>query len=117
METLDKLIDVLPSYAGFGHFGLVSGKINIKELLIEHKSFMKEFREKIAQFYSEKPETRYVLNNVLSFLLTRTDLPMEHSPVLMGISLGIVYGMMTSLGYRKIPKEELIYYDKFYSSL
>ena len=117
METLDKLIDVVPSYAGFGHFGLVSGKKNIKELLIEHKSFMKEFREKIAQFYSEKPETKYVLKKMSSLFLPRTDLPMEHSPVLMGISLGIVYGMMTSLGYRKIPKEELIYYDKFYSSL
>ena len=117
METLDKLIDTIPSYAGFGHFGLVTGKNNIKELLTEHKSFMKQFREKIVQFYSEKPETKYVLNKVSPLLLTRTDLSMEHSPVLTGISLGIVYGMMTSLGYRKIPEEELLYYNKFYSSL
>ena len=117
METLDKLIDTIPSYAGFGHFGLVAGKPNIKELLTEHRSFMKQFREKIVQFYSEKPETQYVLNKVSPFLLTRTDLSMEHSPVLKGISLGIVYGMMTSLGYRKIPEEELLYYNKFYSSL
>jgi len=117
METLDKLIDTIPSYAGFGHFGLVSGKNYIKELLKEHKTFMKQFREKIVQFYSEKPETKYVLNKVSPWLLTRTDLSMEHSPVLTGISLGIVYGMMTSLGYRKIPEEELLYYNKFYSSL
>jgi hypothetical protein len=117
METIDKLIDMVPSYAGFGHFGLVTGKSNIKELLVEHKIFMKQFREKIVQFYSEKPETKYVLKKIAPFLLTRTDLPMEHSPVLSGISLGIVYGMMTSLDYRKIPEEELIYYNKFYSSL
>jgi len=117
MASLDKLIQFPPIFAGFGHFGLVSGKLNIKELLIEHKSFMKQFREKIIQFYSEKPETKYVLNKITPFLLTRTDLSLEHSPILKGISLGIVYGMMTSLGYRKIPKEELVYYDKFYSSL
>jgi glyoxylase-like metal-dependent hydrolase (beta-lactamase superfamily II) len=117
METVDKLIDIPPSHAGFGHFGLVTGKKNNKELLVEHKSFMKQFREKIVQFYSEKPETKYVLNKLSSFLLPRTDLSMEHSPVLKGITLGIVYGMMTSLGYRKIPEEELIYYNKFYSSL
>ena len=117
MESLDKLIDIIPSNAGFGHFGLVSGKKHIEKLLKEHKTFMKQFREKIVQFYSEKPETKYVLNKVSPLLLTRTDLSMEHSPVLTGISLGIVYGMMTSLGYRKIPEEELLYYNKFYSSL
>jgi glyoxylase-like metal-dependent hydrolase (beta-lactamase superfamily II) len=117
MKTLDKLIDFIPLNAGFGHFGYVTGKKNIRELLIEHKSFIKEFREKIIKYYSEKPETKYVLNKVLPFLLTRTDLPMEHSPVLSGISLGIVYGMMTSLGYRKIPEEELVYYNRLYSSL
>ncbi|MHA2180524.1 MAG: MBL fold metallo-hydrolase [Promethearchaeota archaeon] len=117
METLDKLIETVPLNAGFGHFGLVTGRNNIKELLIEHKSFVKQFREQIIRFYSEKPETKYVLNKVKSWLLTRTDLSMEHSPVLAGISLGIVYGMMTSLGYRKIPEEELVYYNKFYSSL
>ncbi|MHA1932200.1 MAG: MBL fold metallo-hydrolase [Promethearchaeota archaeon] len=117
METLDKLIDYIPSYAGFGHFGVVTGKENVREMLIEHKSLMKEFREKIKQYYSEKPETRYILNKLSSFFHPRTDLSMEQSPVLQGISLGIVYGMMTSLGYREIPEDELIYYNKFYSSL
>jgi glyoxylase-like metal-dependent hydrolase (beta-lactamase superfamily II) len=117
MESLDNLIKFIPLNAGFGHFGFVIGRKNIKEILIEHKSFIKEFREKIIRFYSEKPETKYVLEKILPFLLTRTDLSIEHSPVLRGISLGIVYGMMTSLGYRKIPEEELHYYNKLYSSL
>jgi glyoxylase-like metal-dependent hydrolase (beta-lactamase superfamily II) len=116
METLDDLIDIVPLNAGFGHFGLVRGRKNIKKLLLEHKSFMIEFREKIIKYYSEKPETKYVLNKISPFLTHRTDLSMDHSPVLTGISLGIVYGMMTSLGYREIPKEELVYYKKFYSS-
>ena len=116
METLNNLEKLTPLNAGFGHFGLVRGRKNIKKLLLEHKSFMIEFREKIIKYYSEKPETKYVLNKISPFLLHRTDLPMDHSPVLTGISLGIVYGMMTSLGYREIPKEELVYYKKFYTS-
>ncbi|MHA2089038.1 MAG: MBL fold metallo-hydrolase, partial [Promethearchaeota archaeon] len=117
LETLDKFIESVPFYAGFGHFGLVNGIDTIRELIIEHKTFMKEFREKIVQYYTEKPETKYVLNKISSFLLPRMDLSIGHSSVLQGISLGIVYGMMTSLGYREIPEEELVYYNKYYSTL
>ena len=115
MDSLDKLIELNPTIAGFGHFGLVHGKENIKKLLKEHREFMKIFRDKIEIYYKEKSETKYVLNKILPLLLTRTDLSMEKSPVLMGIALGIVYGMMTSLGYREIPEDELSYYNKFYS--
>jgi glyoxylase-like metal-dependent hydrolase (beta-lactamase superfamily II) len=115
METLDKLINLNPLNAGFPHFGFVSGKKNIKTLIEEHRELMKEFCDKITQYFNEKPETKYVLNKIMPFLLPRTDLSMEKSPVLMGIALGIVYGMMTSLGYRKIPEDELAYFNKFYS--
>ncbi|MHA2397621.1 MAG: MBL fold metallo-hydrolase [Promethearchaeota archaeon] len=115
IQTLDKLVKLNPLKAGFPHFGLVHGKENIKLLLKEHKEFMNEFHDRIIQYYNEKPETKYVLNKILPILLPRTDLSMEKSPVLMGIALGIVYGMLTSLGYRKIPEDELAYYNKFYS--
>ena len=115
MDTLNNLEKLTPLKAGFGHFGLVNGEQNVRTLFLEHKSYMKKFREKIIKYYKEKPETSYVLKKMESFLLHRTDLSMDHSPVLSGISLGIVYGMMTSLGYREIPEEELVYYKKFYS--
>lgn len=117
METLDKLIEVVPLNAGFGHFGFVTGRRNIKELLIEHKSFMKQFREEIIRLYKERPETRYVLKNINSFLMLRTDFSTPRVPAVTGMTLAIVYGMMTSLGYREIPKEELYYYKKFYATL
>lgn len=115
MDTLNNLEKLTPLKAGFGHFGLVNGEKNIRKLFLEHKSFMKKFREKIRKYYKEKPETSYVLEKMTPFLYSRTDLSVEDNPVFSGISLAVVYGEMTSLGYREIPEEELVYYKKFYS--
>jgi len=115
MESLDKLKKVIPLKAGFGHFGVVNGRKNVKKLLFEHESFMKIFRERIIKYYNEKPETRYVLDKIFPSLTPRTDLSVDDNPVFSGIALAIVYGMMISLGYREIPPEELLYYKKYYS--
>ncbi|MFX1312319.1 MAG: MBL fold metallo-hydrolase [Promethearchaeota archaeon] len=115
MESLENLKKIIPLKAGFGHFGLINGKKNVLKLLLEHESFMNIFREKIIKYYNEKPETRYVLNKIFPLLISRTDLSVHYNPVLSGIALAIVYGMMISLGYRGIPSDELIYYNKYYS--
>ena len=101
MKTLENLKKLKPVKAGFSHFGVVNGESNVREILLEHESFMKEFRERIVKYYSERPETRYVVNKITPFLIKRTDLPVEDNPVFNGIILGIVYGMMIDLGYRK----------------
>ena len=101
MNTLQNLKNLSPSYAGFGHFGVVSGKKNFRDLLLEHESFMKEFRAAIIKFYSEKPETRYVFEQIMPMLIPRTDLSFGDDSIFNGIALGIVYGMMMDLGYRK----------------
>ena len=101
MATLRNLKDILPSKAGFGHFGVINGRENVRKMLLEHETFMKEFREAIIKYYSEKPETRYVLEQILPMLITRTDLSFEENSIFNGIALGIVYGMMMDLGYRK----------------
>ncbi len=100
MATLRNLKKLFPSKAGFGHFGVINGKENIRKMLLEHEAFMKEFREAIINLYSKKPETRYVLEQIMPMLIPRTDLSIEDNPVLNGIALGIVYGMMMDLGYR-----------------
>ncbi|MFW9899543.1 MAG: MBL fold metallo-hydrolase [Candidatus Thorarchaeota archaeon] len=102
METLEKLKKLRPVKAGFGHFGVVSGKANVREIVFEHESFMKEYRAKIIKYYEQKPETRYVVEKILPFLVHRTDLMGGDNPVLRNIILAIVYGMMVDLGYRKI---------------
>ena len=115
MDTLNNIEKLTPLKAGFGHFGLVNGEQNVRTLFLEHKSYMKKFREKIIKYYKEKPETSYVLKKMESFLYPRTDLSVDDNPVFSGISLAIIYGEMISLGYREIPGEELVYYRKFYS--
>lgn len=101
MATLRNLKNLFPSKVGFGHFGVINGRSNVRKMLLEHESFMKEFREAIIKSYSEKPETRYVLEQIMPMLITRTDLSFDENPVFNGIMLAIVYGMMMDLGYRK----------------
>jgi len=100
MSTLRNLKNLFPSKAGFGHFGVINGKKNVRKILLEHEVFMKEFREAIIKSYSKKPETRYVLEQIMPMLIPRTDLAIEDNSVFKGIALGIVYGMMMDLGYR-----------------
>jgi len=45
METLDNIKNLNPLKAGFGHFGLVNGKKNVRELILDNESFMKKFRK------------------------------------------------------------------------
>ncbi len=101
MNSIENLKKLQPLIAGFGHFGIVNGEKNIKEILLEHESFMKKFRKLIIKFYEEKPDTKYIVNKIIPILTERTDLTADHNPVFNSIALGIVYGMMMDLGYRK----------------
>jgi len=102
MKTLQKLKKIFPQKAGFGHFGVMNGKKILQETLAEHESFMQEFRNKIMQFYEEKPETSHVYNRILPFFTNRTDMLGRGHPVLENLILAVVYGMMMDLGYRKV---------------
>ena len=101
MKTLSNLKKLIVQKEGFGHFGVINGTDNIKAILDEHETFLKVFRQKIIEFYAEKPETKYVFEKILPFLIPRTDLPIDSNPIFKNIALGIVYGMMMDLGYRK----------------
>lgn len=101
METLANLKKLNPLKAGFGHFGVINGKENVRKILIEHEMFLKKFREEIILAYQEKPETKHVMEKIFPFLTPRTDLNIEGNSIFNGIALGIVYGMMMDLGYRK----------------
>ncbi len=101
MNTIENLKNLHPLNAGFGHFGIVNGEKNIRELILEHESFMKKFRALVIKFYEEKPDTKYIVNKIMPFLTERTDLTVDNSLIFNSIALGIVYGMMMDLGYRK----------------
>ena len=102
METIENLKKIKPSTAGFGHFGVVHGRDNVRNLLLDNESIMKEFRSDIIKYYQEKPETKYVFKKVFEKMALRTDLYSgDKHPILENIILGITYGMMMDLGYRK----------------
>ena len=109
MKTLENLKKLNPLMAGYGHFGIVNGQNNVRQILYEHKEFMEKFKTLIIKYHAEKPETKYVLNKILPELLPRTDLSIDSTPLFRNIALGIVYGMMISLGFRSIPKNEMKY--------
>ena len=111
MKTLVNLKQLHPLMVGFGHFGTVNGKNNVREILLDHESLMKKFKSLIIKFYNEKPETRYIVERILPILLPRTDLPVDDNPVFKSVTLAIVYGMMISLGFRSIPKNEMKYLE------
>ncbi|MFX1324495.1 MAG: MBL fold metallo-hydrolase [Promethearchaeota archaeon] len=115
MNSLKNLKKLTPSKAGFGHFGMIHGKENIRKLVIEHQKFMIQFRENIIKYYKEKPETQYVLKKILPSMTIRTDLSMNVTPVFESMILAIVYGEMISLGYRDIPDDERVLYEKYYA--
>ena len=102
MKTLENLKNLAPLKAGFGHFGVVNGKENVRKVILEHESFMKEYRTKIIKYYKEKPETRHIVKNITSFLIERTNFPNGEHPALKNVIIAIVYGMMIDLGYRKV---------------
>ncbi len=109
MNSLENLKQLCPLKAGFGHFGVVNGKNNVHNILLEHESFMKKYKSLIIKYYNEKAETKYILEKILPTLLHRTDLSINDVPIFKNIALGIVYGMMISLGFRSIPQEEMKY--------
>lgn len=114
MKTLNKLTSIYPFKAGFGHFGIINGKENVREILIEHQSFMKKFKSLIISYYDEKPETKYILEKIMPLLTPRTDLSIEKNPVFKSVTLGIVYGMMLSLGLRNtLSDKEKEYIAKY----
>ena len=104
MKSLDKLkrLNPYPKKAGFGHFGVVNGENNLRETLLEHESFMNNFRTKVIKYYSEKPETSHVVNQILPFFMKRTDMMGNAHPIMKNLILAVVYGMMMDLGYRKV---------------
>ncbi|MFW9946555.1 MAG: MBL fold metallo-hydrolase [Candidatus Odinarchaeota archaeon] len=113
LQTLNNLKKIFPLKAGFGHFGVINGKENVRKVLLEHEEFIKFFKERIIKYYNEKPETKYILSKVIPLLTTRTDLPFEHNSIFNGVTLGIVYGMMISLGFRSIPEEDKKYFNLY----
>ena len=67
MKTTENLKNLTIQKAGFSHFGIVNGIENVKKVLIDHETFMKDFRAKIIEYHNEKDETRYICEKITPF--------------------------------------------------
>jgi len=114
MESLSNLKKLEPfEQCGFGHHGVVTGRNNIKHLLEEHETFMKEFRSKVISYYKENPKTKYVFKKIKPFFQERYQVNKHIEDVFDNIILGLIYGMMMSLGYRSPSEKEIKKINKY----
>ncbi len=115
MNTLTniKKLDT-PLQIGYTHFGVVAGQENVKYILEEQESSVKDFRAKVVQYYNEQPETSYVFKKLIPYFAKKSDLNAdENSLALQDIVLGVVYGMMLDLGFRKLEESEKFQIERF----
>ncbi|MHA1723655.1 MAG: MBL fold metallo-hydrolase [Promethearchaeota archaeon] len=101
MSSLRRIKQLVPNMAGFGHFGLLKGRDSVKKIIEENEKFTQLFRKKVMEYYQEKPETRYVVEKITPILMERSDIALKNDSILKRIILGLVYGMLMDLGYRK----------------
>jgi len=100
MESLANLIKLEANSCGFSHFGYLNKKENVREILLENQSTMKEYRSLVMKLYNEKPETSYIVEKIAPFFEERTNVLITR-PVLISTIVPLVYGMLMDLGYRK----------------
>ncbi|TFF97300.1 MAG: MBL fold metallo-hydrolase [Promethearchaeota archaeon] len=114
MDSLTNLMKLeTPLRCGFGHHGVVEGKKNIKYLLEEHENFMKDFHIKVKKFYEENPTTKYVFKKIKPYFQKRYQINSHGKDIFDNIILGLVYGMMMSLGYRSPSDKEAKIIDRY----
>ena len=113
MNSLEKMIELNPEYMGLGHFGVISGKTDVKTYLNGHKKYMIDFRDAVVDLYKKNQSTRYIIENLNEYFFNDEKFIDEyyrnlnnHSNFLSNLRLALTYGMMVSLGFRK-PKYEL----------
>ncbi|QEE15595.1 MBL fold metallo-hydrolase [Promethearchaeum syntrophicum] len=113
MNSLEKLINLNPEKLGLCHFGVISGKNDVKTYLNGHKKYMIDFRAAVIELYTKNQSTRYIIENLKEdffndekFIDNYYRKLNNHSNFLSNLRLALTYGMMISLGFRK-PKYEL----------
>ena len=113
MNSLEKIIDLNPENLGLCHFGVISGKMDIKTYLIGHKKYMIDFRATVIDLYKKNHSTRFIIENLKEYFFNDDKFIdiyyrklNDHTNFLSNLRLALTYGMMISLGFRK-PKYEL----------
>ncbi|MFW9993379.1 MAG: MBL fold metallo-hydrolase [Candidatus Odinarchaeota archaeon] len=105
IRSLEKLIELKPSNAGYGHFGAVKGGDSVMEVLEEHHAFSYFFRDFVEEKYAEGGgEARYIVEQFIEKELEKRVDSRENGKELMtNTMVALVYGQLIDLGLRE-PK-------------
>jgi len=117
MKSLDKIIELKAISIGFCHFGAIIDELDsinktsdVETYLLEHKSYIQKFRQRIIELYNQNPSTRYIIENMEKEIWQdRVDPNFYNINSAMDffkrLQLAITYGMMIDLKFRE-PKYE-----------
>ncbi|MFQ5819413.1 MAG: MBL fold metallo-hydrolase [Candidatus Heimdallarchaeota archaeon] len=101
MTSLEKIIDLKPKNTGYGHFGAVKCKVMVMQALRENREFSYFFRDYVKEKFTERAETRYVVEQFMTQeLRKRTDFP--NLELYTNMIVAVVYGQLVDLGLRKL---------------
>lgn len=102
IQSLEKLIELKPQNSGYSHAGAVIGHEGVKKALKENKEYSYYFRDFVKNKFSEKGETRYVVEQFIEQeMKDRSDAPI--SDLYTAYVVAVVYGQLVDLGLKK-PK-------------
>ncbi|MBD3188292.1 MBL fold metallo-hydrolase [Candidatus Bathyarchaeota archaeon] len=102
MESLEKIIALEPTNAGYCHFGTVMGKENVTKVLEENRQFSIFFKDYVKREFEKSGSVRTVVEKFAAEEAPgRTDLP--RADLLVNILVALVYGQLVDLGLKQ-PK-------------
>ncbi len=105
MDSIAKLRALTAPRIGYCHFGAIQGTSEVAIAIQEHIQFMKDFRNRVKIAYEERPETRYIVDQIHPWFASRTSwssngIDQELMQTFQRMSLALVYGMLQDLGFR-----------------
>ncbi|UCE13006.1 MAG: MBL fold metallo-hydrolase [Candidatus Heimdallarchaeota archaeon] len=99
IQSLEKLIEMKPQNSGYSHAGAVIGHEGVSEALIENKEYSFFFRDFVKSKFSERGETRFVVEQFIEQeLKARSDVPMNE--LYTNYVVAVVYGQLIDLGLK-----------------
>ncbi|MHA2294492.1 MAG: MBL fold metallo-hydrolase [Candidatus Hodarchaeales archaeon] len=105
IRSLEKIIDLKPETAGYGHYGVVKGQKSVREILEEHVTFSHFFRKFVKEKFTEGGgKTRYIVEQFIKQeLVHRADVEHQSNELMVRTLVALVYGQLIDLGLRQ-PK-------------
>ena len=102
IRSLRKLIDLRPINIGYAHSGVVQGQEAAKRVLEEHLDFSFFFRDFVKDKFTERGETRFVVEQFIEQEMKKRSEANNHK-LYINYVVAVVYGQLVDLGLKE-PK-------------